>query len=71
MLQPRPRRCKRLQQGPQWMDERAAVLDNLVARTPMGRLITTEDVVGACVFLLENQGMNGINLNIDGGWRLT
>jgi len=57
--------------SPYWRDKPQAVLDNLVARTPMGRLITTEDVVGACVFLLENNGMNGINLNIDGGWLLT
>lgn len=57
--------------SPYWMDKPAAVLDNLIARTPMGRLITTADVVGASVFLLENQGMSGINLNIDGGWLLT
>jgi NAD(P)-dependent dehydrogenase (short-subunit alcohol dehydrogenase family) len=57
--------------SPYWMDKPPAVLDNLVARTPMGRLITTEDVVDACVFLLENKGMNAVNLNIDGGWLIT
>lgn len=57
--------------SPYWMDKPAAVLENLIARTPMGRLITTADVVGASIFLLENQGMSGINLNIDGGWLLT
>lgn len=57
--------------SPYWMDKPAAMLENLVARTPTGRLITTADVVGACVFLLENNGMNGVNLNIDGGWLLT
>lgn len=57
--------------SPYWMDKPPAVLENLIARTPMGRLITTADVVGACVFLLENQGMNGVNLDIDGGWLLT
>jgi len=38
--------------SPYWMDKPPAVLENLIARTPMGRLITTADVVGACIFLL-------------------
>jgi hypothetical protein len=28
------------------------------------------DVVGAAVFLLENGSVNGIDLNVDGGWLL-
>jgi NAD(P)-dependent dehydrogenase (short-subunit alcohol dehydrogenase family) len=43
----------------------------LVARTPIGRLVTMAEVVGACRFLLENQAINGINLSVDGGWMCT
>lgn len=54
--------------SPQWVgmpdDRRQA----LVSRTPIGRLVTMAEVVGACRFLLENQAINGINLSVDGGW---
>jgi NAD(P)-dependent dehydrogenase (short-subunit alcohol dehydrogenase family) len=43
-------------------------LDRVVSRTPTGRLVTVDDVVGATAFLLENPGVNGVNLNVDGGW---
>lgn len=56
---------------PYWADKPPEVLENLRARTPTGRLTTTADVVDAVVFLLENGSMNGVNLNIDGGWLLT
>jgi NAD(P)-dependent dehydrogenase (short-subunit alcohol dehydrogenase family) len=55
---------------PEWADKPAAVLDAFRARTPLGRLVTTEEIVGASVFLLENGGVNGINLEVDGGWML-
>lgn len=45
-------------------------LDAVVERTPTGRLVTMAEVVDATVFLLENRGMNGFNLAIDGGWML-
>jgi hypothetical protein len=28
------------------------------------------DIAGAVIFLLENQSVNGVNLNVDGGWLL-
>jgi hypothetical protein len=28
------------------------------------------DVAGAVEFLLENRAVNGVNLNVDGGWLL-
>ena len=55
---------------PEWADKPAAVLDAVRARTPLGRLVTTEEIVGASVFLLENGGVNGVNLEVDGGWML-
>jgi NAD(P)-dependent dehydrogenase (short-subunit alcohol dehydrogenase family) len=47
-----------------------AKLAEVLARTPTGRLVTTEDMVGAAAFLLENEAVNGINLAVDGGWML-
>ena len=54
--------------SPQWRDMPADRLDALVQRTPIGRLVTMAEVVGASRFLLENRAMNGINLPVDGGW---
>lgn len=53
---------------PYWMAKPEGVLDGLIGRTPLGKLVTTEDIVGAVVFLLENQAVNGVDLRIDGGW---
>ena len=47
-----------------------AKLAEVLARTPTGRLVATEDIVGAAAFLLENEAVNGINLDVDGGWML-
>jgi NAD(P)-dependent dehydrogenase (short-subunit alcohol dehydrogenase family) len=55
---------------PEWSDKPPAVLDPVRERTPIGRLVTTEDIVDAAVFLLENRGVNGVNLEVDGGWML-
>jgi NAD(P)-dependent dehydrogenase (short-subunit alcohol dehydrogenase family) len=46
-------------------------LDAVIDRTPTGRLVTMHEVEDATVFLLENGGMNGVNLPIDGGWLLS
>ncbi len=54
--------------SPQWRDMPDERLQALVARTPIGRLVTMAEVMGACRFLLENQAINGINLSVDGGW---
>jgi len=45
-------------------------MSHVVARTPTAKLVTMADVVGATVFLLENQGVNGVNLYVDGGWTM-
>jgi NAD(P)-dependent dehydrogenase (short-subunit alcohol dehydrogenase family) len=57
--------------SPYWKDKPPAALDALRARTPIGRLVSMADIVHAVVFLLENRGVNGINLDVDGGWLLT
>jgi NAD(P)-dependent dehydrogenase (short-subunit alcohol dehydrogenase family) len=54
--------------SPQWRDMPPERRQALVDRTPIGRLVTMAEVVGASRFLLENAAINGINLNVDGGW---
>ncbi|MEI5519476.1 SDR family oxidoreductase [Streptomyces brasiliscabiei] len=53
--------------SPFWSDK---PLGALIDRTPTGRLATMGDVVDAVDFLLGNRSVNGIGLNIDGGWLL-
>ncbi len=55
---------------PAWSSKPAEVLEGIVARTPTGRLVATDDVVHAARFLLENPSVNGVNLAVDGGWLL-
>ena len=57
--------------SPYWREKPAAVLEGFRSRTPIGRLVSMEDVVGAVVFLLENRAVTGVNLPVDGGWLLT
>ena len=45
-------------------------LDQVVERTPTGRLATMAEIVDATTFLLENRAVNGVNLYVDGGWML-
>jgi NAD(P)-dependent dehydrogenase (short-subunit alcohol dehydrogenase family) len=57
--------------SPQWRDMAPERHKALVDRTPIGRLVTMEESMGAARFLLENQAINGINLSVDGGWMCT
>jgi NAD(P)-dependent dehydrogenase (short-subunit alcohol dehydrogenase family) len=54
--------------SPQWIGMPPERREALEQRTPIGRLVTMNEVVGASRFLLENQAVNGINLSVDGGW---
>lgn len=56
--------------SPAWRGKPPEVLERVRARTPTGRLATMRDVAGAVVFLLDNPAVNGVNLEIDGGWLL-
>lgn len=56
--------------SPYWSAKPAAVLEGVISRTPTQRLTTMVDVVDAVVFLLSNPSVNGVNLNVDGGWLL-
>ena len=53
--------------SPNWKDN-AAMLEAVLKRTPTGRMITMDEVTDAALFLLRNGAVNGVNLNVDGGW---
>jgi NAD(P)-dependent dehydrogenase (short-subunit alcohol dehydrogenase family) len=57
--------------SPQWRDMAPERHKALVDRTPIGRLVTMAESMSAARFLLENAGVNGINLALDGGWMCT
>jgi NAD(P)-dependent dehydrogenase (short-subunit alcohol dehydrogenase family) len=57
--------------SPAWSGKPPELLERVRTRTPTGRLPTMCDVAGATMFLLDNRSINGVNLNIDGGWLLT
>jgi NAD(P)-dependent dehydrogenase (short-subunit alcohol dehydrogenase family) len=56
--------------SPYWANNEA-MLERVRARTPTGRLVRMQDVVGAVAFLLENPAVNGVELSVDGGWVLS
>lgn len=56
--------------SPYWAGKPAGVLDAVVERTPLGRLASMDEIVDASIFLLENGAVNGVNLDVDGGWLL-
>ncbi len=56
--------------SPYWAAKPEAVLAPAIARTPLGRLVTMDEVVDATVFLFENRAVTGVNLRVDGGWML-
>ncbi|MBI2320078.1 MAG: SDR family oxidoreductase [Betaproteobacteria bacterium] len=55
--------------SPAWSGK-AEFLKIGISRTPTKRLATMDDCVSAVLFLMENQGVNGVNLVVDGGWTL-
>jgi NAD(P)-dependent dehydrogenase (short-subunit alcohol dehydrogenase family) len=68
----RPHRVNSIHPGvvgdsPYWSEKPAAIA-RYTSETPLGRLATMDEIVGAAVFLLENGAVNGVDLIIDGGW---
>jgi NAD(P)-dependent dehydrogenase (short-subunit alcohol dehydrogenase family) len=53
--------------SPYWSGKPAAI-EKYTSETPMGRLARMDEIVDACVFLLENTAVNGVDLIVDGGW---
>jgi len=54
--------------SPEWASKPDAVA-RTTTRTLIGRTVTMDEIVGASLFLLENGGVNGVNLEVDGGWQ--
>ena len=50
--------------SPAWSDKD---LGAVVSRTPIGRTVTMDEIVDATLFLLDNGGVNGVNLVVEGG----
>lgn len=68
----RPRRVNSIHPGvvgdsPYWSEKPAAIA-KYTSETPLGRLVTMDEIVGAATFLLENGAVNGVDLIVDGGW---
>jgi NAD(P)-dependent dehydrogenase (short-subunit alcohol dehydrogenase family) len=55
--------------SPEWSSKPEAV-ERTASRTPLGRTVTMDEIVHASLFLLENGGVNGQNLEVDGGTML-
>ena len=53
--------------SPEWASK-PEVVERTAARTLLGRTVTMDEIVDASIFLLENTGVNGVNLEVDGGW---
>jgi NAD(P)-dependent dehydrogenase (short-subunit alcohol dehydrogenase family) len=56
--------------SPAWTGKPPEVLQRVIDRTPIKRLATMADVAASVLFLLDNQSVNGVNLQVDGGWLL-
>ena len=56
--------------SPHWTDK-PEMLEGFRSRTPLGRLVTTDEIVTATAFLLEHQSINATHLYVDGGWLIT
>jgi NAD(P)-dependent dehydrogenase (short-subunit alcohol dehydrogenase family) len=68
-----PRRVNAIHPGvvgdsPKWRDQPD---HPAIPRTPIGRLVTMDEVEHAVRFLLENTGINGVALMVDGGALIT
>jgi NAD(P)-dependent dehydrogenase (short-subunit alcohol dehydrogenase family) len=57
--------------NPFWQDKPQEVREALGSRTPIGRMVNTAEVVDAVDFLFRNTGVNGTNLDVNGGFLLT
>lgn len=57
--------------SPYWAAKPPEVLEGYRSVTPTGRLATMAEITDAVEFLLRNASVNGLNLNVDGGWTLS
>jgi NAD(P)-dependent dehydrogenase (short-subunit alcohol dehydrogenase family) len=55
--------------SPEWISKPEPVREYHRSNTLIGRLVTTDEIVDAAIFLLENGAVNGVELEADGGWK--
>ena len=53
--------------SPEWAPK-TEMVERTAARTLIRRTVTMDEITNAALFLLENGGVNGVNLVVDGGW---
>jgi NAD(P)-dependent dehydrogenase (short-subunit alcohol dehydrogenase family) len=56
---------------PEWSTKPKELLEGLRARTPLGRLVTLDEVATATAFLFDHPSVNAVQLYVDGGWMIT
>jgi NAD(P)-dependent dehydrogenase (short-subunit alcohol dehydrogenase family) len=56
---------------PEWSTKPKEILENLRVRTPLGRLVTLDEVASATAFLFDHPSVNAVQLYVDGGWMIT
>ena len=56
--------------SPAWKGKPPEVLERIRVRTPIGRLARMDEAAGSVLSLLDSQAVNGVKLNVDGGWLL-
>ncbi|MCG3204411.1 MAG: 4-formylbenzenesulfonate dehydrogenase TsaC1/TsaC2 [Elusimicrobia bacterium] len=63
-------RVNAISPGGVWRDQHPAFREKYVARTPMGRMATEEDLKGAVAYLASDLSayVTGQNIAVDGGW---
>ena len=70
-----PRRVNSVSPGvidtPWWADKPSGMFEEQSAKAPLGRAGRPEEVAEAIIFLIRNQFVTGVTLDVDGGLHLT
>ncbi len=63
-------RVNSISPGGVWREQHADFVDRYQRRTPLGRMASEEDLIGAIIYLSSDLSayVTGHNLVVDGGW---